>query len=653
MTGKQKRRLVRILAALALFIAAWVIGGVLELRYLWGIALMAVPYLTAGYDVLFEAFRKLFTGQVFDESLLMTVASLGAMALCFIEKDAHSAHEAAAIMIFYQVGELFQSIAVGRSRKSVKDLLSMMPDEAHVERGGETVTVDPEEVQTGEILAVLPGERIPIDGVVIEGQSSLDTASLTGESLPKDAAEGAEVLSGCINLTGKLRIRTTKPFAQSTASKIMELVENAGAQKSKSERFISSFSRVYTPLVTLAALLTAVVPSLIVGVTSGNWAFADTWRPFVHAGLMFLIVSCPCALVISVPLGFFASIGAAGKRGVLIKGSAFVEALSKTETAVFDKTGTLTRGTFSVTRIDAVKTGEEELLRLAAAAERWSTHPLARAVCAAYEGELPEASGVTELPGRGICALVDGKKIHVGNMRLMREIGAEAAGAGTEAEQEGSAVYVAREGEYLGCITAQDSPKSDSAAAIRELKAMGVRCVMLTGDRQENAERIGRELGLDEFKAGLLPEDKVTHTQELMKTKSAGGKVVFVGDGINDAPVLALSDVGVAMGALGSDAAIEAADVVLAGDRPSDLPFALRLCRKAMRLIKENIVFALGVKLAVLILLLLMTFVPALSGLNEYAGEFAVFADVGVSVLAILNAMRCSSGTKRRDLSKN
>ena len=639
MTKKQKLRLARILAALGLFIALLIVGAYFEIHYLWGIALMAVPFLIAGYDVLFDAGRKLFTGQVFDESLLMSIASLGAFALCFLDKNAHNAHEAAAIMIFYQLGELFQSIAVGRSRKSVGELLSMMPDRANVERDGQILEVDPEEVGIGEVLVVLPGERVPIDGTVIEGESALDTASLTGESLPRDVRVGDDVLSGCINLSGKLRVKTTKAFGESTASKIMELVENAGMHKSQSEKLISSFARVYTPLVVLAAILVAVVPSVVVGFSGGIWGFAATWKPFVHAALMFLIVSCPCALVISVPLSFFSAIGAAGKRGILIKGSAFVEAFSKVRTVVFDKTGTLTKGSFEVSAVHTASGDETKLLRTAAAVERWSTHPLARALCAYYEGDVPDLTDYTEYPGRGAGGLLGGKKVFAGSRRLLEEqkvdlSGETADGAG------GSAVYVSFDGRYLGKIVLSDVLKEDSAGAVRDLRAQGVQCVMLTGDRRENAEKVAKELCFDDWHAELLPGDKVAKTEELMKNKPEGSSVAFVGDGINDAPVLAGVDVGVAMGALGSDAAVEAADIVLAGDRPSDLPRALKICRKTMRLVRQNIVFALAVKLAILLLLLLMSFIPALSGMNDWAGEFAVFADVGVSVIAILNAMR-------------
>ncbi|MBQ9468180.1 MAG: heavy metal translocating P-type ATPase [Clostridia bacterium] len=637
MTGKQKKMLARIAVSLFLFIALLIAGKIWEIPWGWGVALMALPYLLAGYDVLFDAFKKLFTGQMFDEKLLMTVASLGAFVLCLIDASAHSAHEGAAVMIFYQVGELFQSIAVGRSRSSVKKLLDMMPQTACVERPGGEETVDPLEVKVGEIFVVRPGERIPLDGEIVGGGSALDTSPLTGESLPREAAVGDSVLSGCIVLEGMLRVRASRPFEESTVSKIMELVENAGANKTSGERFISSFARVYTPLVTVAALLLALVPSLFVGFSSGDWTFVHTFRPYVHAGLMFLIVSCPCALVISVPLGFFAAIGAAGKRGILFKGSLFLEKLSKTKVVLFDKTGTLTSGQFKVDRVCAVNGGEDDLLRLAAAVERGSLHPLARAVCAAADGSVPDALDVREVPGMGAVGRVNGEEIFVGSHRLMETANAAPSDLASGA---GSAVHVARRGAYLGCITFVDTFKPDSADAIDKLKAMGVRTVMLTGDRRSEGERAAAALGMDGVEAELLPQNKVEIAKRFMNEKQKDETVAFVGDGINDAPVLATVDVGAAMGALGSDAAVEAADVVLAGDRPSDLAVAVKISKKAMRLSRENIIFALTVKAAILVLLALMAFLPALSGLNAYAGEFAVFADVGVSVIAILNAMR-------------
>ena len=639
MTKKQKRKLARIAAAAVLFAAALAIVKLAHGLPFWaGMLIMAVPFLAAGWDVICDVVRKLFSGQVFDESLLMSIASIGAFLLCLLERDAAEAHEAVIIMLLYQLGELFQSIAVGKSRRSVSALLDMMPDEAEVERDGGTAVVSPEEVEPGEILVIRPGARVPLDGTVIEGISEINTAPLTGESLPRDAEPGDDVLSGCINMTGLLRVRVNKPFTESTAGKIMELVENAGARKSKSENFISVFARVYTPIVTGLALLLAVIPSLIVGFTTGGWGFAETWRPYVHAALMFLIVSCPCALVISVPLSFFGGIGGACSKGILIKGSAFVEALAKCKTAVFDKTGTLTKGDFTVSEVLPEEgITKEELLGNAAAVESFSGHPVAQAIVKASDGlALPQAGNCMEHAGRGVSAEIGGKKVLAGNLRLMESEGLTPAAHGAY----GSAVYVAKDGKYLGCIVVSDTVKEKSAAAVKELKDLGVRAVMLTGDRRESAGKTAAELGIGEYEAELLPEDKVTLTAGYIERKEKGSSVAFIGDGINDAPVLAGADVGIAMGALGSDAAVEAADVVLMNDDPADVPKALRICRKTMRLVKENVVFALTVKFSILLLLFLMTLLPGMESLARYSGEFAVFADVGVSVIAILNAMR-------------
>lgn len=639
MTERQKKMLWRILTALALFGGALAVNAFLDPPWWAGVLIMALPYLFIGCDILWAAIRRLFSGQIFDESFLMTVASLGALLLCVVEKDAHEAHEAAAIMLFYQVGELFQSIAVGKSRKSVSSLLNMMPEFANIEKDGQTVSISPEEVAVGQTIIVRPGERVPLDGMVTKGSSELNTAALTGESLPQEVTVGDEVVSGCINLSGMLEVQVTKPFSESTVSRIMELVESAGVNKSKSENFITSFSKIYTPLVTGIALFVALVFPVVLGLISGNWGFSETWRPFIHAALMFLIVSCPCALVISVPMSFFGCIGGACAKGILIKGSVYVEALSKCKTVFFDKTGTLTEGNFKVKEILPQGCSREELMRLAIAAEHYSTHPLGRAIreAACGEKELSQISNYKELAGRGVTALVDGQTVHAGNRRMMVEAGVSGE---IPAQGAGSAVYLARNGEYIGCILVADCLKEDSGRALEQLKSMGIRLEMLTGDRKENAEETARQLPLDRYHAGLLPEDKVRLVREFAANKEKDATVAFVGDGINDAPVLAGADVGIAMGAFGSDVAVEAADIVLMNDRPSDVPKAVRACRKTMKLVRQNIIFALTVKFGVLLLLGLSAVLPALSVLEEYAGEFAVFADVGVSIIAIFNAMR-------------
>ena len=636
MNKSQKKQLGRILGALILFIAALVFNHSVKPVWWLGLLIMAIPYLLIGYDVLYKALRRIVRGEVFDESLLMTVASLGALVLCLVEKNADEAHEAAAIMIFYQVGELFQSIAVGKSRNSVSALLDMMPEFANVEENGELKQVAPEEVQVGQIITVRPGDRIPLDGVIVEGRSELNTASLTGESLPQEVHTGDGILSGCINISGMLKVKVTKPFSEGTVSKILELVENAGIRKSKSENFISSFARVYTPLVTGVALLVALIPSVITGIHSGVWNFSETWFPYVHAALMFLIVSCPCALVISVPMSFFGGIGGACSKGILIKGSVFVEALSKCKTAVFDKTGTLTEGNFKVQRICPRGIREEKLLQVAASAELYSTHPLGLAVKEACKAPLLPVEDYKEFAGMGVGGTIEGQNILVGNAKLM-----VTAGITPEAPSEaGSALYVSIDGAYSGYILLADALKEDSAAALGALKKMDICTVMLTGDRKENAERTAKELSLDRFYSELLPEEKLQIAEELMAKKDKNSTLCFVGDGINDAPVLAGADVGIAMGALGSDAAVEAADVVLMNDRPSDVCKAIGICRKTMRIVKENIVFALAVKFGVMLLIGLTAVLPGLNILESYAGELAVFADVGVSVVAILNATR-------------
>ncbi len=637
MSKKQKKLLWRILAAGGLFAAALTVN--LTLRPVWwaGVLLMLLPYLTVGFDVLFSAAAKISKGKVFDEHFLMTVASLGAILLCLVEKDAHNAHEAVVILLFYQVGELFQSVAVGRSRRSLKDLLSMMPDYAGIEKDGQILQVDPEEIEVGQEIVILPGEKVPLDGVILSGCSALDTASLTGESLPKEVKEGDLILSGCINGEGTLRVKVTKPAGESTVSKIMELVENAGLHKSKSENFISVFARRYTPIVTGLALFLALIPPLLVGLFSGDWSFEHTFYPFVHAALMFLIVSCPCALVISVPLSFFGGIGGASKKGILVKGSGYLETLAKCKTAVFDKTGTLTEGHFTVTGIYPAKGVEpEELILLAASAEQYSTHPLAQAVKKAAAGKsLYLIKEHRNLAGKGIEAHTENDTVYVGNRLLMGELSLDVpAFLG-----EGSALYICKNQRYMGAVLAADSVKDDAQASLAALSKMGIKTVMLTGDRRENAAATAERLGLARYEAELLPADKVSLTRELLK-EDGKGSLCYVGDGINDAPVLALADVGVAMGALGSDAAIEAADLVLMNDRLSDFVTALRIAKKTVRIVKQNIVLAIGVKVGVMILLALMSVLPPLAPLAGFAGTFAVFADVGVSVIAILNAMR-------------
>lgn len=638
MTRTQKKLLARILVAGGLFAIALAVILLLHPAWYFGIALMLVPYLLVGYDVLLGAAQNIVKGKVFDEHFLMTVASLGAFVLCLVEKDAHEAHEAVVILLFYQVGELFQSVAVGRSRKSLESLLSMMPEYANIKRDGKIEQVDPAALSAGDIIFVLPGERVPLDGVVLEGSSFLDTASLTGESVPRQISAGEEILSGCINGEGVLQVRVTKPFEESTVSKILELVENAGMHKAQSEKFISSFARKYTPAVTVIALLLALIPPVIRGLVGGNWSFEDNWYPFVHAALMFLIVSCPCALVISVPMSFFGGIGGASKKGILIKGSGYLETLSKCTAVAFDKTGTLTKGDFSVKAFYPAKgISKQELLLLCAAAEQHSTHPLAFAVMKAANGlTLPEVAEHTNIPGKGVRVLLDGQAVYVGNKTLMEEQGADAP----DLKGGGSVLHVARGGRYLGAIVVDDSLKEDAKKSVAALKKAGIETVMLTGDRKENAAAVAEELGIDRFKAELLPADKVMAAKELLKEQGPKGRLVFVGDGINDAPVLALSDVGVAMGALGSDAAIEAADVVLLNDRPGDVVTALAISKKTMGIVRQNIAFAIGVKVAVMVGLALMAVMPGLASLAPFAGTFAVFADVGVSVIAILNAMR-------------
>lgn len=635
MNKKQKKWLKRILLALALFFTVMALDELGVLAGIFGepgalyasFALYLIPYLIAGHDVLLKAWRNIRRGEAFDESFLMAVATIGAFAMIFFpETEPHMA-EGAAVMLFYQVGELFQSYAVGKSRKSIAAMMDIAPDYANIERDGAIVEVDPDEVQVGDIIVVKPGERVPIDGVVVDGASQLDTAALTGESVPRRIEVGGEVISGCINMTGVLRIRTTKLFGTSTVSRILELVENASEKKARTENFITRFARVYTPIVTLAAVAIAVVPPLL-----GMGA----WAGWILRGLTFLVVSCPCALVISVPLSFFGGIGGASRLGILVKGSNYLEALAQVDTVVFDKTGTLTSGTFGVVGVHpAGGIDGDQLLAMAAHAEAFSDHPIALSVKKAYLDEAPADSGrvidqariedAAEESGHGVKATVDGHAVLVGNDKLMSAHGISCP----DCELTGTILHVTIDGAYAGHIVIADTVKDDAARAIADLHAAGAeRCIMLTGDREEVARSVASDLGLDEYHAQLLPGDKVEQVERILD--SARGNLAFVGDGINDAPVLTRADVGIAMGAMGSDAAIEAADIVLMDDKPSNIARAIRVARKTMRIVHQNIVFAIGVKLLIL----------ALAAVGIANMWLAVFGDVGVAVIAILNAMR-------------
>ena len=609
MTRKQKQTLMTIVIAAVIFIVALLVS-----QPVFRLILFIVAYLLSGFSVLKEAGENIIHGEIFDENFLMSIATLGALAI-------GEYPEAVAVMLLYQTGELFQSYALGKSRKSISALMDIRPDIAHVERNSETVTVSPEEVAVGEVIVVKPGERVPLDGVVLEGNSALNTAALTGESLPRDVTVGDDVVSGCVNQGGLLRVRASKPYGESTVAKILDLVENASAKKAKTEAFITRFARIYTPLVCAAALLLFLLPPLIAG---------GGWRVWGERALSFLVVSCPCALVISVPLTFFGGIGGASRNGILVKGSNYLEQLASAETIVFDKTGTLTEGSFKVSLIHPDQVTEQELLKLAATVESYSDHPISRSIRAQYH--LPvDSDGLTnvkEIAGQGVSAELHGRTLFAGNQKLMDAIGV----ATPNCPHEGSTVvHVARDGVYLGHIVISDEIKPGSKAAIVALKGEGVRkTVMLTGDMQAVADQVGRELGLTEVHAQLLPADKVHQVEMLLSQSSPKGKLVFVGDGVNDAPVLTRADVGVAMGALGSDAAVEAADVVLMDDDPRKLPLAIRIARHTLKIARQNITFALAVKLGVLALVTV--------GLANM--WLAVFADVGVSLLAILNATR-------------
>ena len=609
MTRRQKNLLFRIIATAVLFAA----GSLLPLEGWAEMGVFLVCYVIVGWDIVWKAITNIFSGQVFDENFLMTIATIGALIL-----GEHS--EGVAVMLFYQVGEWFQSYAVSKSRKSIASLMDIRPDYANVERDGKLVQVDPDEVMIGDTIVVKPGERVPLDGKIIKGTSALDTSALTGESMPRDVEPGMEVISGCINQTGILTIQTTKEFGESTVAKILDLVENASDKKGKTENFISRFARYYTPAVVFAAIALAILPPLITGQAFSIW---------IYRALTFLVISCPCALVISIPLSFFGGIGGSSKIGVLVKGSNYLEALAHAETVVFDKTGTLTKGSFAVSKILPVGMKEPQFLELAAYAEDYSNHPISLSIKKVY-GKKIDSSRITdvkEIAGHGVQSIIDGKIVFAGNAKLMEKEHISFTPAATV----GTVVYLACDGKYAGCIVIEDEIKEDSSAAIKALKSVGVRkSVMLTGDADAVGRKVADRLGLDQAYTELLPADKVDRVEELLQQKSEKGTLVFVGDGINDAPVLARADVGIAMGGLGSDAAIEAADIVLMTDEPSKIAAVIRIARKTICIANQNIVFALGVKFLVLIF-------GALGYANMWA---AVFADVGVSIIAILNAIR-------------
>ena len=615
MTKKQKKVLIRIIVSAVLLAGIMIITKLVEINK-W---IQLVPYLIIGYDILKKAVKGIFKGQIFDENFLMAVATVGAVALGEFS-------EGAAVMLFYQIGELFQSVAVGKSRKNITSLMDIRPDYANVELNGKLEKIDPDDVEIGTEIVVNPGEKVPIDGIIISGDSTLNTSALTGESVPRSAKVGDEIISGCINLTGVLRIKTTKEFGDSTVSKILDLVENSSMKKSKSENFITKFARYYTPAVCGGALLLAILPPII-RLISGTGAM---WGEWITRALTFLVISCPCALVISIPLSFFAGIGCASANGVLVKGSNYLEALSDTQYVVFDKTGTLTKGVFEVTGIyPANNFDNDTLIRLAAFAESASSHPISVSLKKNYGKEIniDEVSDIQEIAGHGVSALVDGKRVFAGNIKLMIK-----ENIVVECEHdEGTVVYVSCDGEYAGCIVISDVVKENSKKAISSLKKSGIdKIVMLTGDSKQAAERVAKSLGLDEYHAELLPADKVEWVEKLLSQKSAKKKLAFVGDGINDAPVLSRADIGIAMGALGSDAAIEAADIVLMDDDPSKIALARKISVHTLKIVKENIVFALAIKAICLVL-------GALGIANMWV---AIFADVGVMILAVLNAIR-------------
>ena len=616
MTEKQKKMLGRIIAAFVLFVALLIAEhtGMLENVNVWiRFVIYLVPYLIIGYDIVYKAVRNISHGQVFDENFLMMVATVGAFGV-------QEFSEAVAVMLFYQVGELFQSYAVGKSRQSISAMMDICPEYANIEQNGVLTQVDPDDVEVGDIIVIKPGERIPLDGVVIEGESLVDTAALTGESVPRSAKAGDEIISGCVNGSGTLKVKVTKEFDDSTVAKILELVENASSKKAKVENFITKFAKYYTPVVTIGAVVLALVPPLVLGGGFAEW---------IQRACIFLVISCPCALVISVPMGFFGGIGAASKVGVLVKGSNYLEAVAEMTTIVFDKTGTLTKGEFKVAQIQPQGMTETELLEIAALGEGYSTHPIANSIREAY-GKTPDmkrTENANEIAGHGISITVDNKAVLIGNEKLMKKEGI----AYTPCQSDGTVVYVACDGKFAGTLVISDTVKDGAKEAISAMKQVGVKkCVMLTGDRKEAAMEVAKELGIDEVHAELLPADKVAQVERLLREKPKKEKLAFVGDGINDAPVLTRADIGIAMGSMGSDAAIEAADVVLMDDDVRKIASIVRISRKTLSIVKQNIVFALGVKAIVLLL-------GAFGVANMWE---AVFADVGVSVIAILNSMR-------------
>lgn len=619
-----KQKLIQIIVSSVLLIAAVLVTKVLPELAMWQkLLIFLIPYAAAGFDVLKEAIEHIGEGEVFDEDFLMCIATIGALLIGFVPGGKEQFAEAVFVMLFFQVGELFEGIAEGNSERAISQLLDIRPDTANVERGGEVLVVSPEEVAVGETVVIRPGEKVPMDGVVLEGTSSLDTVALTGESVPRDVTAGDPILSGCVNQSGVLRVRVEKEFGKSTAAKILELVQHAGSKKSRSEKFISRFAGIYTPIVVFAAIALALIPPMLTG------DFAGSFAAWLLRALTFLIVSCPCALVVSVPLAFFGGIGAASKAGILIKGSSYMDALAKADTVVFDKTGTLTKGVFEVTTLHPEEMDEKELLHLAAHVERYSTHPIAVSLRTAFGNEADGCAveSVEEVAGQGIRAVVNGRTVCVGNSKMMDAIGAK----WKSCDEAGTIIHVAVDGVYAGHIHISDIEKPDARKAIAELKALGVgHTVMLTGDREKVAKRVASDLGLDEYHAELLPADKVSGVEQLLQNRKEGASLVFVGDGINDAPVLARADIGVAMGAMGSDAAIEAADVVLMDDQPSKIAKAVRISRSTLAIAKQNIVFAIAVKVGILIL--------AAFGLAPM--WLAVFGDTGVLILCVLNSMR-------------
>lgn len=627
MTKKQKKVLNRIIIAAILMIALAVLKHFISFKYdiIW-LPIYLIPYLVIGSDILKKAFKGIVNKQVFDENFLMAVATVGAIAL-------GEYSEGVAVMLFYQIGELFQSYAVGKSRRNISDLMDIRPDYANIEVDGKLEQVDPDEVQVGSIIVVQPGEKVPIDGTIVDGTTSLNTSALTGESVPREASVGDEVISGCINMTGVIRIETTKEFGESTVSKILELVENSSSRKSKSENFISKFAKVYTPAVCYSALALAILPPAISILALGKGCTMSLWSNWIMRALTFLVISCPCALVISIPLTFFAGIGGASREGVLVKGSNYLETLSEAKYVVFDKTGTMTEGVFEVTSIKAVGLNEDDLLRYAAFVESFSSHPISKSLKKAYKDRTNKdvdnslVSDIEEIGGHGVCATVEGKRIAAGNEKLMNKLGV----SGVSCDEIGTIVYLAVDNCYAGYIVISDVIKANASLAIKELKKAGIKkTVMLTGDAKKVADHVANELRIDEVHSELLPADKVSLVEELIENKAEKDKLAFVGDGINDAPVLRRADIGIAMGAMGSDAAIEAADVVLMDDDPLKISKAIKISRKCLKIVYENIYFAIGIKLICLVL-------GAIGIANMW---LAIFADVGVMVIAVLNATR-------------